>query len=130
MNLRNKKKLIARTLGVGIDRIKITSGEEIKEAITKQDIRDLVNGGLIIIKDIRGVKGKHRKSTRKGLGSRKLTVRKDNYLSTIRKLREHIKNLKTKGKISKEEHYKFGNKIKSRMFKDLSHLKQEIGMIK
>jgi large subunit ribosomal protein L19e len=130
MNLRNKKKLIARTFGVGIDRIKITSGEEIKEAITKQDIKDLVNQGLIIIKDKKGVRGRNKKKTRKGAGSRKFTVKKDNYLIITRKLRGYIKNLKKKGKISKEEHYKFGKKIKSRIFKDLSHLKQEIRMIK
>ena len=128
MNLKKKKKLIARVLGIGIGRVKLNneSGEEIKEAITRQDIRDLKKEGLIKIKEKRGIKRKLRKKTREREGSRKRARREENYTSITRKLRNHIKNLKVTGKLTKEEYYNLRKKIKSRMFQDINHLKQEI----
>ena len=54
MNLKKKKILAAKTLGVGRNRIRLLKSrlDEIKEAITKQDIRDLKNDGAILIKEI------------------------------------------------------------------------------
>ncbi len=54
MNLRKKKALAARTFGVGLSRIEFLEPrlDEIKEAITKQDIRDLYKDGAIRIKNI------------------------------------------------------------------------------
>ena len=56
MNLNTKKRLAARTLKVGLGRIKfdIERLDEIKEAITKQDIKDLKESGAIKIKEISG----------------------------------------------------------------------------
>jgi large subunit ribosomal protein L19e len=58
MNLGKKKALAARTFGVGESRIEFVKPrlEEIKEAITKQDIRDLYKDGAIKIKNIKGRK--------------------------------------------------------------------------
>ena len=58
MNLRKKKALAARTFGVGVSRVEFMEPrlEEIKEAITKQDIRDLVKDGAIKIKNIRNTR--------------------------------------------------------------------------
>jgi len=56
MNLRKKKMLAAKTLGVGKNKIVFVKSriDEIKEAITKQDIRDLYNEGAILIKQVMG----------------------------------------------------------------------------
>ena len=56
MNLKNKKALAARTLGVGKGRIIFFPGriDEIKEILTKQDVRDLVSSGAIMIREIKG----------------------------------------------------------------------------
>ena len=58
MNLRAKKQLAANTFGVGKGRIAFVNEriEEIKEAITKQDMRNLQKDGAIIIKEIRNTK--------------------------------------------------------------------------
>jgi len=47
MNLKPKKKLAVKVLGVGAERIKFNSERinEIKEAITRQDIKELVKRG-------------------------------------------------------------------------------------
>ena len=69
MNLRSKKKLIARTLGVGTDRIILVRPADIKEAITRQDIRDLVTSNIIIIRDEKGRRTIERRTGRKGKGN-------------------------------------------------------------
>ena len=58
MNLGKKKKLSAKALEVGKERIVFLKPrlDEIKEAITRQDIKDLEKEGAIIIKGIKGRK--------------------------------------------------------------------------
>ena len=55
MNLRKKKILAAKALKVGKERIIFLKPrlEEIKEAITKQDIKDLYKEGAIKIKEVK-----------------------------------------------------------------------------
>ncbi len=126
MNLRNKKKLIARVLGVGADRVKLISVEEIKEAITRQDILDLKKRGLIKIKEKKGKKRGKKRKARKREGSRKKTIKHDDYVKITRKLRGYIKNLKNKGRITTEVYYDLRKKIRARKFRSLNHLKQEV----
>jgi len=58
MDLKKKKALAVRTLGVGEKRIKFLEPRlaEIKEALTKQDIRDLYKDGAIVIQNVSGRK--------------------------------------------------------------------------
>jgi len=130
MNLRKKKKLIARILKVGVGRIKLNSEmqEEIKEAITRQDIKDLKKEKIVSVKQIKGRKKKVKRKTKRRQGSikKKVNVRKRNYMILTRKLREHIKNLKDKGEISKEEYCDLRKKIKAKRFRDFAHLKNSL----
>ena len=130
MNLRSKKKLIAKVLKVGVNRIILESSRstEIKEAITRQDIRDLKKEGVIKIKEIKGRKKNIKRKTKKRGGSvrKKVNKRKQDYVAITRKLRNYVKNMKTKGRISKEEHQELRKKIKSRAFRDLAHLRDAI----
>ena len=56
MNLKTKKMLAQKVLKVGKERIVFLKPrlEEIKEAITRQDIRQLYDEGMIKIKEIKG----------------------------------------------------------------------------
>ena len=74
MNLGKKKALAVRALKVGKERVSFVGSrlEEIKEAITKQDIRDLHKEGAIIIKAVKGRKKNIKKSSRRRAG----TIRK------------------------------------------------------
>lgn len=78
MNLRSKKNLAAKTFDVGKKRISIINSrkEEIKEAITKQDIRDLFESGAIIIKDKKGRKKRTKRKSKRGVGKVKKKVNK------------------------------------------------------
>lgn len=133
MKLTNKKNLAARTLGVGKDRIVFNSERlnEIKEAITKQDIRDLLQNNAITIKQIRGRKTIEKRKNRRRKGSIKKIVRdsKRDYIILTRKLRSYISELRNKGKISEEMYSQLRKEIKAKSFKDKLHLKERISPI-
>ncbi|MBI2004141.1 hypothetical protein HYS72_01620 [Candidatus Pacearchaeota archaeon] len=127
MNLRNKKELTARTFGIGKKRIVFIESrkDEIKEAITKQDIRDLVANGAIIIKNIKGRK-KIEKRGRKHLGNvrKKVNKRKKEYVIITRKLRGYAE--RTASQIGKENLKKIRKKIKNREFKNKMDIKKYV----
>jgi len=131
MNLKKKKALAARTFKVGESRIEFVKPrlEEIKEAITKQDIRDLHKDGAIIIKNIKGRRaGKKRKNKSTGNIRKKINKRKREYMHSTRKLRKHLSEMKSK--ITKKETEDIRKKIRNRFFKSKAHLKDYIGGIK
>lgn len=133
MNLNKKKELAKRTFGIGKDRIIFVDSrlEDIKEAITKQDIRDLRRDGAIIIREVGGRK-KIKNKVRRGRGNiRKGTkVRKRDYIILTRKLRKHTAELKKSGELSKENSDDIRKKIRNRIFRSKSHLREHIGGLK
>lgn len=130
MNLENKKELASRVLGVGKGRIFLNPErrEDIKEAITRQDIRDLKEDGAIKVKDKKGRKKNVERKTKRREGKVKKTInkRKEEYVNSVRKQRKYLKRMKEEGEISREEYWKLRNDIKMRKFKDLSRLKKEV----
>ena len=133
MNLGKKTALAARTLKVGKGRIVFVKSRlnEIKEAITKQDIRDLQKEGAIIIKGIKGRrKVKKNKSRSPGNIRKKVNKRKKEYVIITRKLRKYVAELKKQGKISNESFKEIRKKIRNREFRSLAHLKEHIGGLK
>lgn len=128
MKLDKKKALAARMLNVGKDRIWFNPQrlKEIKEAITKQDIKELVSQKIVLIKEITGTKKKKKRKTRRKAGSISKKVRKSkrDYMNKIRKLRLYLKRLKAENKISSADYRKLRNYSKSGIFKDLKHLRE------
>jgi len=130
MNFRKKKELASRTLKVGKGRIVFLKErkEEINQALSKQDIRDLYKEGAIIVKNVKGRKTKTKRKTRKRVGKIKKRVkqRKREYITITRKLRGYVKSLKQRGEISNDDFYKIRKKIRNREFKSLAQLKEQI----
>jgi len=85
MKLEGKKELASRALGIGKKRIVFNKERisEIKEAITKQDIRDLLKDKAIFINEIKGRKKIVRRKTRRRAGSvkKKVNNRKRDYMN-------------------------------------------------
>src|SRR3989344_6529805 len=132
MKLNKKKELAAKTLEVGKSRIIFEKSrlEEIKEAITRQDIRDLVAGGAIKIKPVKGRKKKERKKSRSaGNIRKKVNKRKQIYVKLTRKLRGYTRELKEQGRINREIYIILRRKIKAKMFRDKRHLQEYIKTI-
>ncbi len=132
MNLKKKKALAVRALGVGEKRIKFLEPrlEEIKEALTKQDIRDLYNDGAIVIKNISGRKTSTKKKKKRSVGNvrKKVNKRKQEYVALTRKLRKHL--AKIKSKLTKKESEDLRNKIKNKFFTSNANFKDYIAGVK
>ena len=133
MNLSKKKALAVKTLGVGKSRIVFVKSrlDEIKEAITKQDIRDLKKEGAIIVKDVKGRKKViNKKSRSPGNIRKKVNTRKKKYMILTRKLRKYVGDMKKQGKLSKEDVKSVRKKIRAKSFRSGAHFKEQIGGLK
>jgi large subunit ribosomal protein L19e len=130
MNLRMKRELASKTLGVGKNKIIFNPSalSEIKEAITKEDIRTLHKEGIITIKPNIGRRKVERRKTRKHSGKikKKINRRKENYVKVTRKLRSYVKDLKNRGLINKEMYKDLRKKIKMKYFKSKEYLKEYV----
>ena len=133
MDLSKKKKLAERTFGVGRERVVFVESRlgDIKDAITKQDIRDLYNDGAIIIKNIKGRKKVVRKTNKsRGNVRKKVRKRKREYLILTRKLRRYVSDVNKQGKISKKDFNDIRKKIRNKSFKNKMQLREQIEEIK
>ncbi|MFB6246744.1 MAG: 50S ribosomal protein L19e [Candidatus Pacearchaeota archaeon] len=130
MKLGRKKSLAARALDVGHQRIKFVGPrkDEIKEAITKQDIKDLVSSGAIVVKERSGRKKIEKRKNPRGPGKikKKINTRKQDYVKKTRKFRNYIKKLKDAEKITSGEYKEIRKKIRNKEFRDKSQLKRYI----
>ncbi len=131
MNLKKKKQLAVKALKVGEKRIMFLEPrlEEIKEAITKQDIRDLKDEGAIIIKEIKGKKKVDKRKRRRGAGKirKKVNIRKKQYVTMTKKLRTYVVGLVKVGQLNKEEATDIRKKIRNKFFRSRVHLKEYVG---
>lgn len=116
--------------------IQNSSSEEIKDAITKADVRGLIKSGIITVKQKKGIsrvrankiRKQKRKNNQKGPGSRKGTKnarlsKRVQRINTTRKQREFLQYLKEKGKITNESFKKLYSLVKGGFFRSLRHLK-------
>ena len=137
MNLKSQRRIAADVLNVGGKRVwfNTQSAAEIKEAITKQDIRSLVKKGLIRAKPEKGVsRGRARKNIaqkhkgrQKGVGSRKGKANarlntKETWMNAIRTQRELITTLKEKKVITVKVYQDLRNKCKGGFFRSRRHI--------
>ena len=127
MQLNKKKELAAKTLDIGKDRIVFNTSrlDEVKEAITRQDIRDLKASGAITVLPIKGRKTIVKRKTRRRAGSKKKVVknRKRTYVLRTRKLRSYISELKKQGKITQEQNIKLRKEIRASIYRSKAHMK-------
>ena len=131
MNLSKKKNLAKKTFGKGKKRIIFVESRisEIKEAITRQDLRDLEKEGAIIIKNVKGRKKRLiKKGKKRTVGNirKKVKKRKQEYVIHTRKLRKYTAEMKNKKVISTEDTKDIRNKIRNRAFKSKAHLRDYI----
>ncbi len=127
-NLRLQKRLAAQILKVGVSKVWIdpTKIEEVKEAITKNDVRRLIEKGYIKkLPDKPKMPKKRRK--RRGPGSKKgakhsIVDKKRRWINTVRPLRKLAKQLKEEGKIDQKTFKQLYRWIKGNMFRSRRHM--------
>ena len=129
MDLSKKRVLAAKVLGVGVGRVmfNIQRLDEIKEAITKQDMRDLAADKAIYIREIKGRQtNAGRRRRRAGSIRMRPNQRKREYMRITRKMRKYSGELRKQGKISREEFMTLRKEIRSKQFRTKSHIKERI----
>ena len=138
MKLDVQKRIAAEVLKVGVNRVWFDEDqlEEIKEAITKTDIRRLVGNKIIQKRPIKGTsRGRarklhiqKRKGRRKGMGSRQGTQNaryhsKKKWIIKIRNQREFLKELRSSENLSAKDYGKLYLRAKGGFFRNRRHLK-------
>jgi large subunit ribosomal protein L19e len=140
-DLKAQRRMAADVLDVGKDRIWLDPEEqaEIAEAITREDVRDLVDQGTIRVKDAKGnSKGRARERAakrdyghRKGAGSRKGKAgarqnTKKEWISRIRAQRKRLRELRDDGPLSPTEYRTLYNKASGGEFDSVDRLETYI----
>lgn len=137
-NLKNQRRLASRILKVGLKKVNLNqeSLTEIKEAITKFDIRGLINQKVITVKKTKGqskvrarkLKVQKRKGRRQGKGSRKgkktaRSPRKKAWMAKVRTQRRFIQELRKTNKIEQKDFKEIYKIIGTNFFRNRRHIK-------
>jgi len=140
-DLRNQRRMAASILKCGLHRVWMDSDriDEIAKAVTRTDIKILINGRAIKSKQIQGIsRGRKKfnqkqkeKGRRKGHGSRKgakyaRLPRKERWIRTIRPIRTYLRQLRDDKSIDKSIYRKYYRKAKGGEFRSKHHLKARL----
>jgi len=140
-DLKAQKRMAADVLDVGKSRVWFDPEEqsEIAEAITREDIRDLVDQGVIRATDAKGnSKGRARERAekrayghRKGPGSRKGKAggrknSKEEWVSRIRAQRRRLRELRDDGPLTPTQYREVYNKASGGEFEDVARLEAHV----
>jgi large subunit ribosomal protein L19e len=127
-NIRFQRRLAAEILGVGINRVWIDPSKEseIKQAMTKDDIRMFIQEGAIKVRPFEGVsraraREREKKERKRGPGSKKgkrtaLYSRKKSWMDRIRAIRFFLRLLKERGVIDRSLYRTLYKKASGGMF--------------
>ncbi|MFW9833451.1 MAG: 50S ribosomal protein L19e [Candidatus Thorarchaeota archaeon] len=141
MKLSTQKRLAAHVMKCGETRVWMDPDfeDEISLAITRDDIRRLVDEGAIQKKPVRGVSRSRarynlrqkRKGQRSGPGRKKGKATsklsgKDRWMMKIRPMRKELRKLRDEGKITPKVYRELYLKAKGNAFRNTAHLRTYI----
>lgn len=137
MELKAQKRLAAKILGVGINRVWIDPARaaDVEAAISRGDVRRLIHDGTIMARPERGVSrararelaAKRKKGRRRGRGSRKGAAKarqpkKEAWIRTVRPLRARLRELRNNRTIDAKEYRRLYRMVKGGAFRSKAHL--------
>ncbi len=141
MNLSNQRRMAADILKCGEDRVWIDPNrlDDVADAITRDDVRAVIDAGLIRKLPVRG-KSKSRirykafqrsKGRRRGPGSRKgakgaRSPGKEQWMRTIRALREVLRDLRDQGRLDRSTYRMLYLRAKGGVYRNRAHLLQHL----
>ncbi|HJL54354.1 MAG: 50S ribosomal protein L19e [Candidatus Thalassarchaeaceae archaeon] len=147
MMITNQKRMAAEILSkregriVGIHRIWVNPDylDEVTDAVQKEDVRNLIDDGIIVAKPIVGIsrsrarKASQQKSKgrRKGQGSRSGSAnsrspRKQRWMTRIRAQRRALKELRDQGSLTPSQYRHFYLKAKGGSYRSIAHMRSNI----
>jgi len=144
VNLKTKRRLVARVLGVGANRVKFDSDylDDVADAITRDNIRSLVTAGVIEVRPIKGTSSgrayfkksqKRKRGTKQGskLGRKGARIgKKEVHVRKMRALRHQLKVSKGRREITKEGYWKLYSQVGGNQVRNLAHLRSLIEEIR
>ena len=141
MNLKNQRRLAASVLNVGVNRVWIDPemADNVEAAITRQEIKKLINDGAIKAAPEKGLSRgraraqaeKKKTGRRRGRGSRKgakysVVSRKTRWIGRIRAQRKKLRSLKERRIITVNTYRSLYRKAKGGEFRSVSELDRYI----
>ena len=137
VNLKTKRRLVARILGVGANRIKFDSDylDDVAEAIKRDNIRSLLTANIIEVRPIKGTsKGRahHKKSQRRKRGTKQGSKKgakgtrigkKQVYVRKIKALRHRLKVSKGRKEITNQDYWKLYRQVGGNQVRNIAHLR-------
>ena len=144
VNLKAKKRLAARVVGVGVHRIKFDTDhlDDIADAITRENIRSLFTANTIRIKSFTGTsKGrahakkdqKNKRGTTQGAKKGRKGARvgkKEVYVAKVRALRRLLKIAKDRKDLTNPEFWALYKKVGGNTVRNKAHLRTLMEEIK
>ncbi len=144
-DLANQRRLAGEVMGIGVHRVWLDpeSSKDTAVALTREDIRTLIEEGKVGKRAIKGVsRGRARKlgekrtyGHRKGHGSRSgakgaRRPRKEMWIKKIRALRKHLKQLRDNNTIDASTYRKLYLKAKGGEYRSRAHIDAHIKQLK
>ena len=140
VNLKTKRQLVSRILGVGANRVRFDSDhlDDVADAITRDNIRSLVTAKIIEIKSIKGTSRgrahfkKHqrrRRGTKQGSKKGRKGARigkKEVYVKKIRAMRHQLKVSKSRKEITNKDYWNLYKQVGGNQVRNLAHLRSLI----
>ena len=143
VNLRAKKRLVSRVVGVGVNRVRFDNDhlDDITDAITRDNIRSLITANTIKINRIVGtsrgrakVRRKQRQKRGRGQGSKKgrkgaREGKKEIHIRKVRALRYRLKVSKDRKEITNKEFWDLYKRVGGNTIRNVAHLRSLIDEI-
>ena len=140
VNLKTKRRLVSRILGVGANRVRFDSEhlDDVADAITRDNIRSLVTANVIAIKPIKGTSRgrahfkkfqKHKRGTKQGSKKGRKGARvgkKEVYVKKMRSMRHQLKVSKYRKEITNKDYWNLYRQVTGNQIRNLAHLRSLI----
>ena len=144
VNLKAKKRLASRVIGVGVHRIRFDTDhlDDVADAITRENIRSLVTANTITVKSFTGTsKGRahkkkaqrNKRGTTQGLKRGRKGARvgkKEVYVAKVRALRRLLKIAKDRKDLTNPEFWTLYKKVGGNTVRNKAHLRTLMEEIK
>lgn len=140
-NLANQRRLAAEVMSIGVNRVWLApfASKDIALALTREDIRKLIEEGKVGKRDIKGIsRGRARElrearayGRRCGHGSRSGAAgarrpKKEQWMKRIRALRSQLREMRDNKTIEVSTYRKLYRKAKGGEYRSRAHLKAQI----
>jgi len=140
VNLKTKRLLVSRILGVGANRVRFDSEhlDDVADAITRDNIRSLVTANVIEVKPIKGTSRgrsyfkkfqRHKRGTKQGSKKGKRGARvgkKEVYVRKMRSMRHQLKVSKYRKEITNKDYWNLYRQVTGNQIRNLAHLRSLI----